>query len=279
MRFLVVLAGIVLAAAGCATQDQLRQTEAQQGQVVQALRAGVDRSEGTFAELRAEIRRTQDSVHGLEISLTEARARADSAKVQADGAFATSREFLANLLAAREEQRRQLDQNGVAFADLRRKAADLEVRLQAQQRLIDQGNAAFNNAIRRLIAVEAGLQEAGRRSGTLEARAKTGQESDDALSRQIVSLRKQVEETRSVIGSEGLLQMMRELEDMRRNSASLRGSIDELQKAQSDAAAQIRNYYLDLDARVRLLKQPATQPAQETDSSVPAAPEPAAASQ
>jgi hypothetical protein len=127
-----------------------------------------------IAELRTEIKRTQDSVHGLEVALTDARARTDAAKIQADSALSTSREFLANLLAAREEQRRQLDENGVAFADLRRKAADLESRLQAQQRLVDQGNVAFNNAIRRLIAVEAGLQEAGRGSMLLAAKAKAG---------------------------------------------------------------------------------------------------------
>jgi hypothetical protein len=34
MRFFVVSAGIVLAVTGCATQDQLRLTEAQQGQAV-----------------------------------------------------------------------------------------------------------------------------------------------------------------------------------------------------------------------------------------------------
>ena len=272
------MTGIVCAVAGCATQDQLRQTEAQQGQAVQALRAGADRSESVIAELRTEIKRTQDSVHELEVALTEARARADSAKMQADGALATSREFLGNLLAAREEQRRQFDENGVAFADQRRKLTDLESRLQAQQRLNDQGNVAFNDAIRRLLAVEAGLQEAGRRSTLLEAKAKAGQEADDGLTRQLATLRQQVEETRSVISSEGLLQLMRELEDVRRNSASLRGSIEELQKAQADSAAQVRNYYLDLDSRVRRLKQPAPQTADETDSgtppavSVPAAP-------
>ena len=267
MRFVLVSAGIVLAASGCATQDQLRQTEVQQGQAVQALRAGADRSESVIADLRKEIRRTQESVHRLDVALTDASARADAAKTQADTALATSREFLANLLAAREEQRRQLDANGVAFADLRRKAADLESRLQAQQRLIDQGNVAFNDAIRRLVAVESGLQEAGRRSTLLEAKAKTGQEADEGLTRQLATLRKQVEQTRSVIGSEGLLQMMRELEDVRRNSASLRGTIEELQKAQADSVAQARSYYLDLDSRVRLLKQPVPQPA-ETDQPV-----------
>ncbi len=279
MRFFIVLAGIVLAAAGCATQDQLRQTEAQQGQAVQMLPASPDRSESVIAELRAEIRRTQESVHALEIALTDARARTDAAKVQADNALSTSREFLANLLVAREEQRRQLDGNGVAFADLRRRLTDMESRLQSQQRALEQNVSALTDGTRRLSAVEAGLQEAGHRSALLERNAKTTQEINDGQAQQLAVLRKQLEETRSVISSEGLLQMMRELEDMRRNSASLRGSIDELQKAQSDAAAQTRNYYLDLDARVRLLKQPATQPAQETDSSVPAAPEPAAASQ
>jgi septal ring factor EnvC (AmiA/AmiB activator) len=116
--------------------------------------------------------------HGLEVALTDARARTDAAKVQADSALATSREFLANLLAAREEQRRQLDENGVAFTDLRR-----------------------------------------------------------------------------------------ELEDVRRNSASLRGAIEELRKAQADSAAQARIYYIDLDSRVRQMKQPASQPAAEPRNS------------
>jgi predicted nucleic acid-binding Zn-ribbon protein len=274
MRFFVVSAGIVLAVTGCATQDQLRQTEAQQGQAVQALRAGADRSESVISDLRTEIRRTQESVHELEVALTDARGRTDAAKVQADSALSTSREFLANLIAAREEQRRQLDENGVAFADLRRKAADLESRLQAQQRLIDQGNVAFNDAIRRLIAVEAGLQEAGRGSMLLAAKAKAGQEADDGLTRQLATLRKQVEDTRSVLSSESLLQMMRELEGVRRNSASLRGSIEELQKAQADSAAQARNYFLDLDSRVRQLKQPAPQPAAAAESAVAPAAEP-----
>ena len=267
-------AGLVLAIAGCATQDQLRQTEAQQGQVVQSLRADANRSESGISELRAEVKRTQDSVHALEVALTEARTRTDAAKAQAESAQATSREFLANLIAAREEQRRQLDQSGVAFAELRRKTADLEARLQARQRLMDQGAVAFSDAIRRLVAVETGLQEAGRRSGTLEAKAKTGQESDEAMHRQLAALRKQVEETRAVITSESMLQMMRGLEDVRRNSASLRGSIDELQKAQADSATQSRNFYLDLDARIQVVKQKLA--THETSASAPAAAEPVA---
>ena len=264
-----MLWGIVLPLAGCATQDQLRQTEEQQGNAVQALKADADRSESVISDLRAEIKRTQKSVHGLEVALTEARARADAAKGQADSALSTSREFLANLLTVREEQRRQLDENGVAFAGLRRTAADLESRLQAQQRLIDQGAVAFNNAIRRLSVIEAGLQDAVRRATLLEAQAKTGQEADNGLARQLATLSKQsetlskqnetlskqVEQTRSVISSEGLLQMMRELEDVRRNSASLRGSIEELQQAQVDAATKSRNFYVDLDTRIQALKK------------------------
>ena len=87
-------AGLVLAVAGCATQDQLRQTEAQQGQAVQVLRAEANRSEGVIAALRADIKRAQETAHGLEVALTDARARTDSAKAQADSALATSREFL-----------------------------------------------------------------------------------------------------------------------------------------------------------------------------------------
>jgi predicted nucleic acid-binding Zn-ribbon protein len=275
-KCLLVLTAIVGAVAGCATQDQLHQTEVQQGQAVQALRAGADRSESVVAGLRTEIERTQESVHGLEVALTDARARTDAAQVQADSALATTREFLANLLAAREEQRRQLDENSVAFADLRRKFADLESRLQAQQRLLEQNASALNDASRRLYAVEAGLQEAGPRSTLLEAKAKAGQDADDGLSRQLATLRKQVEETRSVISSAGLLQMLREIEDVRRNSASLHGTIEELRKAQADSAAQARNYYLDLDSRVRQMKQPAPQAVGNSESRSPAASEPAA---
>jgi chromosome segregation ATPase len=278
MRILVVPAGIVLSLAGCATQDQLRQTEAQQGQVVQALRAEATRSESGISDLRAEIRRTLDSVHELEVELTDARARTDAAKVLADNALATSREFLANLVAAREEQRRQLDQNGAVFADIRRKLADLETRLQAQQRLLEQNASVLNDGTRRLYAVEAGLQEAGRRSALLEAKAKTSQEADDGLTRQLATMRKQVDDTRAALGSGGLLQMMREMEDMRRSSAVLRGSLDELQKAQADSAAQSRNYYLDLDSRLRQLKQPAP-PEHHTDSGSTPEPEPVPASQ
>ncbi|HEX9450653.1 MAG TPA: YbgF trimerization domain-containing protein [Burkholderiales bacterium] len=279
MRFFVVPAGIILTLAGCATQDQLRQNEAQQGQAVQALRADANRSESGLSDLRAEIRRTQDTVHELEVALTDARARTDAAKVQADNALATSREFLANLIAAREEQRHQLDQNGVVFADLRRKLADLETRLQAQQRMLEQNASVLSDGTRRLYAVEAGLQEVGRRSTLLEAKAKTAQETGDGLTRQLAGMRKQVEDTRAAMGSESLLQMMRELEDMRRNSASLRGSIDELRKAQADSAAQSKNYYLDLDSRVRQLKQPDPPPVRQIESTAPVGPEPAPASQ
>ena len=80
-----------------------------------------------------------------------------------------------NLLAAREEQRRQLDENGVAFADLRRKLTDLDLLLQAQQRLLGQNGSALNDARRRLYAVEAGMQQAGRRSTLLKAKATAGQ--------------------------------------------------------------------------------------------------------
>ena len=262
---LPLAAGLAFAMAGCATQDQLRQTEAQQGQAVQALRADANRSESGISELRAEVRRTQDSLHGLEVALTDSRARTDAAKVQADSALATSREFLANLIAAREEQRRQLEQSGAAFAELRRKAVDLDERLQAQQKLMDRNAVAYNEAMRRLAALEA-------RSGSLEARAKAGLETDEATNRQLTALRKQVEETRAVVTSEGMLQMMRSQEDLRRNAAALRGSIDELQKAQADSATQMRNFYLDLDSRIQTLKQKI--PAHEASIRTPAASEP-----
>jgi hypothetical protein len=72
-------------------------------------------------------------------------------------------------------------------------------------------------------------------------------------------LSKQLTETRALVSSEGMLQLMREVEDIRRNSAALRGSLMSMQKAQSDSAAQVKNFYLDLDTRIRALKQSAAQ--------------------
>ena len=262
MNHAVAFASLALLCAGCATPDQLRQTEAQsaeQGYALKTIRAGLESNTAQVAELRKEITQTQESMRGLEGAVADANARADAAKIQAEGAQSASKEFLANLIAAREEQRRQLDENGAAFAELRRKSAELDSKLQAQQRVMEQGASAFNDAMRRLSAVEAGLQDAARRSALLEAKAGTRQEGDAKLAQQLAVLGKQVAETRSLMSSEGLLQLMRQVEDVRRNSALLRGSIEELQKAQTDSAAQLKNFYLDLDTRIRVMKQNTSQ--------------------
>jgi chromosome segregation ATPase len=252
-------ASLLVIAGGCATQDQLRQTEASSAEQRYELKSNA----AAIAELRAQIK----SLRGLESVAAEVKARSDAAKTQSESAEATSREFVDNLIAVREEQRRQLDENGAAFADLRRKNAELDTRLQAQQRLLEHSATALNDAMRRIGAMEAGLQDAARRSAALEARIKTGQEGDDALTRQIAGLGKQIADTRSLINSEGLLQLMRDVEDMRRSSASLRGLLEELQKAQSDSAAQVKNFYIDLDTRLRLLKQNQAQRPAKPDSS------------
>ncbi len=254
-------AGCMLAA-GCATQDQFRHTEvqtAEQKQAVQALRADAGRSESSIAEMRSELKRTQSSIHDLEVSLTDVKARADTAQ-------ATSRDFLANLVAAREEQRRQLADSAAVFTDLKRRLADLEARLQAQQRMLEQAGNSLLEANRRLTVAEAGLV-------TLAARAKTGQDTDAALTKQLQTLQGQVAETRSVISSEGLLKLMRDLQGVQRETAVLRGSVEELEHGQTEASARAKSYYLDLDSRIQTLKQKMSQQAAEA----PAATQPAEA--
>ena len=263
-------AGLIVMAAGCATQDQLRQTEALSAEQGYELKSNT----AAIAELRVQIK----SLRGLESLAADVKARSDAAKTQSESAQAMSKEFVDNLIAVREEQRRQLDENGAAFADLRRKNAELDTRLQAQQRLLEHSATALNEAMRRIGAMEAGLQDAARRSAALEARIKAGQENDEALARQMAGLGKQIAETRSLINSEGLLQLMRDVEDMRRSTASLRGLIDELQKTQSDSAAQVKNFYIDLDTRLRLLKQNLAQRPSKSDASptpLPSVPAPA----
>jgi predicted nucleic acid-binding Zn-ribbon protein len=256
-----VAAGSLLAA-GCVTQDQLRTTEAQtveQKQAVQALRADAGRSESSISELRSELKRTQSSVHDLEVALADQKSRTDATQ-------ASTRDFLANLVAAREEQRRQLAESHAAFTDVKRKLADLEMRLQAQQRALEQASATLTEANRRLAAAETGLADAGRK-------AKAGQEADATLTRQVQTLQVQVTETRSVISSEGLLKLMREVQGVQRDTAALRGAIEELEHGQTEAATRSKNYYLDLDARIQALKQNLSRQAE----ALPAAPQPAEA--
>jgi hypothetical protein len=273
MKQAVAYASFALLCAGCATPDQLRQNEAQSAEQAYALKTLRSGLESQVADQRKDITQTQESMRGLEVAVAQAVARADAAKIQADSAQAASKEFLANLIAAREEQRRQLDENGAAFAELRRKSADLDAKLQAQQRAMEQGVAASNELMRRLIAVENGLQETARRSALLEAKTGTMQESDARLAQQLSALGKQVAETRALVGSEGLLQLMRQVEDVRRDSALLRGSIEELQKAQTGSTAQLKNFYLDLDTRIRLMKQNTSQQVRQS----PAAEQPSPA--
>src|SRR3954471_3638649 len=242
---------VVLVLAGCATPDQLRQTEAQtaeQGYAVKSLRAGQDAGVAQVKELRSELSQTQQSMHVLEAAVVDTQARADTAQ-------SASKELLASLVAAREEQRRQLDQNGAAFAELRRKSAEMDATLQVQKRALEQSASTYNDATRRLNEIDTKLQGVTRRAATLEAKSGNAQVSDAILTRQIAALSKEVADSRALINSEGLLQLMREVEDLRHNSAMLRGSIEELQKAQADAAVQIKNFYVDLDTRIRLMKQ------------------------
>ena len=272
MKQLIAYVYVVLALAGCATPDQLRQTEAQtaeQGYAVNSLRAGQDSNASLIKEVRAELSQSQQSMHALEASVVETQARADTAQ-------ATSKELLASVVAAREEQRRQLDQNGAAFAELRRRNAEMDAKLQVQQRALEQSATASVDATRRLNEIDTKLQGVTRRAAALETKSGNAQVNDVILTQQITALSKEVAETRALINSEGLLQLMREVEDLRRNSASLRGSIEELQKSQADAAVQIRNFYVDLDTRIRLLKQSPGQQAVKQNSpaaqSVPAGP-------
>lgn len=244
IKVFAALAGSLLFAVGCATQDQLRQTEADsatQRQAMAVLRADVRRAESVTTELRAAIERNDAAIRQLGVQHAETRARAENAEK-------VSREFLASLLAVREEQRRQLDENGVAFAEIRRRLNELDARLR-------QGSAAFEEANHRLVAAEATLAEAGSMAAKLEAEARRQRETGEAQASQIAGLRTRIEELRAALGSESFLRMMREIESARQDAASLRGAFEELQKNQADAATRFRNYYVDLDTRVRTMKQ------------------------
>lgn len=259
-RIVMAAAGLALAAAGCASQEQFKVQSVEQREAVQSLRVDAGRSESSIADLRSELRRTQASVSELQVTLADTRSKADAA-------LTTSRDFLNSLVAAREEQRRQLAESGAAFTESRRKLAELDARLAAQQKALEQAGITLEEVSRRLVATEAGLTEATRRATVLEAGAKAGQQADAATTKQLQALRTQLDETRAVMSSESLLQLRRELQGVQKENAVLRGSLDDLHHAQAEAAARSRNQYLDLDSRIHAMKQKA----QEVPAHVPSA--------
>lgn len=246
----MALAAGSLLAGGCVTPDQLRQTEAQtveQKQAVEVLRVETSRTESSIADLRADLRRTQAALQELQVGLADLRSRTDATQ-------AATRDFLSNLVAARDEQRRQLADSNTTFADLRRRLADLEARLQGQQRAIEQNAAVLVEANRRLAATESGLADAQKKAVALETRLKADEQADATLTRQVQSLQTQVADTRAVLRSESMLELMRGLQNVQRDTAMLRGAIEQLEHGQAESATRARNYYTDLDARIRTLR-------------------------
>jgi TolA binding protein trimerisation len=196
------------------------------------------RADANSSRAEAQALEARESVRLLQSELAEIRVRTDAASAQADKAFALATEFLSSLVETRDEQRLIVERNLTNFNALDQRLSMVEGRVvetdQQRQAQLTQDNS-------RAAGVELKLQQ-----------------TDEALVQmrsQLADLYREGEQTRAAIDSGPMLRMLRDLEATQRDTAVLRGLLEEMQSEQDEARERLRDYYLDLDARIQALQE------------------------
>lgn len=242
-----------------AEMRELKQQVARLRGEVEVTRARAEAAEAAAARLDAAGRESRTDIEALQAELIEVRmsgasvlaqsekaaAQSDRALSQSDKAFAQSEkalalatEFLSSLVAARDEQRIQLERNRKSFGEMDQRFAALETLLAD---------------IRRQHQTD--LAASGTRSEEMASKFRQADQELARLNDQLVLLERQNEETRAAIDSGTMLGMLRDLEGTQRDMAVLRGVVEDMQREQDDARKRLQNYYLDLDTRIQALQE------------------------
>ena len=212
-----------------------------QAREIQELRDVLDanraRSDAATERMNAATLQAQSEMRALESELAEVRVRADAASAQSDKAFAIATEFLSNLIAAREEQRSIVERNISVFDRMEQRLVAIEGRIQETRQL-----------------GQAELAATRTRSTDLEQRLQGADQELLDLREQLLQLHRSNEETRAVIDSGPMLDMLRQLEGTQRDTSGLRGALEETRLEQQAARKRMQDYYLDLDARIQDLQ-------------------------
>jgi chromosome segregation ATPase len=242
-----------------AEMRELKQQVARLRGEVEVTRARAEAAEAAAARLDAAGRESRADIEALQAELIEVRmsgasvlaqsekaaAQSDRALSQSDKAFAQSEkalalatEFLSNLVAARDEQRIQLERNRKSFGEMDQRFAALDTLLTDMRR-----------------QHQADLATSGTRSEEMASKFRQADQELARLNDQLIVLERQNEETRAAIDSGTMLRMLRDLEGTQRDMAVLRGVIEDMQREQDDARKRLQNYYLDLDTRIQALQE------------------------
>ena len=213
--------------------SQVRSQQSQISKLRDELNASRSRSDAA----EAQAREAQTQIRNLQSELTKLNARVDTTAAQSEQAVQLSKELLSNLVAAREEQRSQIERNLRTYdaMDQRLKSIETLVAETRRQRESDAAVARENYS-----ATDQRLQKANQELGQLRE--------------QLAAVSRENKELRTAIDSGAMMGMLRDMETMRRDTSQLRGTVEEVQRQQEEARKRMQNYYLDLDARIQALQ-------------------------
>ncbi len=215
-------------------RDQKRDIEQLRDQVA----ADRTRADANSSRAEAEALKAQESVRLLQSELAEIRVRTDAATAQADKAFALATEFLSNLVETRDEQRMFVERNLKNLDALDERLSTVEGRVvEADQQR------------------QAQLAQTNSRAAEVELKLQQTDEELVQMRSQLTDLYREGELTRAAIDSGPMLRMLRDLEATQRDTAVLRGLLEEMQSEQDQARERLRDYYVDLDTRIQALQE------------------------
>lgn len=217
---------------------EIRDQKRDIAQLREQLEADRARADAASSRADAAALETQESVRLLQAELAEVRVRADAASAQADQAFAIATEFLSNLVDAREEQRSIVERNLKTFDALNLRLSAIEGLVVASDR-----------------QQQAELAQTNSRTSELELRSQQTDQDLDQMRTQLADLYREGEEVRAAIDSGPMLRMLRDLETTQRDTAVLRGLMEEMQREQQEGRKRLQDYYVDLDTRIQALQE------------------------
>ncbi|UCH48524.1 MAG: hypothetical protein JSU95_01500 [Betaproteobacteria bacterium] len=213
---------------------QIRKQEAEIAQLREELDA--NRSRADAADVAA--REAQQSVVALQAELTDIRESADAATAQSQKAFEIATEVLSNLIAAREAQREIVERNLETFGAMDQRLAGIEALVSETRRQRESDVAAS------LVL-----------SAETEMKLQQADQELVQLREQLTELNQENEQLRGAFDSAPMMNMLRELEDTRRETSMLRGAMEQVQREQEAGRTRLQNYYIDLDARIQALQE------------------------
>ena len=219
------------------SQPSLSTQVSNQQSEIAKLRDELNASRSRSDAAEAQARQAQAQVANLQTQLANLSARLDTTAAQSEKAMQVSTEFLSSLVAAREEQRSQIERNLRTFDAMDQRVKSIET-LVAETRKQRESDAAV--ARENYSATDQRLQKANQELGQLRE--------------QLAVVSRQNQEVRAAIDSGAMMSMLRDMEAMRRDNSQLRGAIEEVQRQQEAARKRMQNYYLDLDARIQALQ-------------------------